>query len=94
MENELDFGEAFNVASNERWATIEGTNRKYSISTDGRIRNNTTWHIVKQKERYGTGYKKAHLKKCFVTNKELLVYVHIEVAKAFPEICGKWFEGC
>ena len=21
-------------------------------------------------------------------------YVHIEVAKAFPEICGKWFKGC
>ena len=21
-------------------------------------------------------------------------YVHILVAKAFPEICGKWFEGC
>lgn len=21
-------------------------------------------------------------------------YAHIEVAKAFPEICGEWFEGC
>lgn len=27
-------------------------------------------------------------------NKRKDVYIHILVAKAFPEICGEWFEGC
>ena len=30
---------------------------------------------------------------CF-SERSVTHYAHVEVAKAFPEICGEWFEGC
>ena len=37
--------------------------------------------------------RSAHPYLCFST-KTSTKYAHIEVAKAFPEICGEWFDGC
>lgn len=31
---------------------------------------------------------------CWVDKYNRTRYAHLEVAKAFPEICGEWFEGC
>lgn len=31
---------------------------------------------------------------CWVSADGKVHYAHIEVAKAFPEICGEWYEGC
>ena len=31
---------------------------------------------------------------CWVGQDNRTHYAHIEVAKAFPEICGEWFDGC
>lgn len=68
----------------EIWKKIEGTN--YSISNEGRFRNDKTGYIT-----YGSdknGYCSVKLGK---HGKDKLV--HDLVAMAFPDICGEYFEG-
>ena len=74
---------------NEEWRIISD-NPDYEVSNLGRVRNKETKvlkeiHVYERKDGYTT----------------LLVCVnsdplkpHRLVAKAFPEICGEWFDGC
>lgn len=58
-------------------------------------------HIVSNKGRVYSEYSKSFIgawdeavgRYCVIYNKNLTP-IHILVAKAFPEICGEWFEGC
>lgn len=75
----------------EIWRKVEGF-ENYMIS------NNNGWkRICKNKEsfpngRVNNGYRMVSLGK--VNGKPIAQLYHILVAKAFPEICGEWFEGC
>lgn len=50
----------------------------YEVSNYGNCKNETRVHNNGYLEIKGSGHK----------------HLHILVAKAFPEICGEWFEGC
>lgn len=70
----------------EIWKKVED-NPSYEVSNNNGFRN-----ITKNKQPYGRinkGYRIVGLGK----NVGEKPY-HILVAKAFPEICGKWYEGC
>lgn len=69
----------------ETWRPVEGTD--YEISDKGRGRRNG--RILKPiKEKVYTRFN------IYINHKCVPVYIHTLVAKAFPEICGEWFEGC
>lgn len=87
----------------EEWRNIEGY-EGYQVSSGGIIYSKTReikmpnggfkTIIGREIKQYKTrnGY-------CFVNlgythNERKGYYVHILVAKAFPEICGEWFKGC
>lgn len=75
--------------------TIEGFDNLYEVSQLGDIkslnykRTGTERCLKWQKNGYGRFF--VCLRKDGETIQEK---VHILVAKAFPEICGEWFEGC
>lgn len=73
----------------EIWRPIRGYEGLYEVSDQGRIRNAKTKRLLKFINSYG--YLRTHLSK---ENKPKLFQVHRIVARAFPEICGEWFEGC
>lgn len=77
------------------WRKIEGFACDYQIDIDGNAINANwkgTGKVRKLKSHdNGHGYLSYRL---FDGNRSVTVYAHILVAKAFPEICGKWFEGC
>ena len=67
----------------------------YSVDTDGNVfRNNyrnTGKHLkIKQQTDKG-GYLRLQLSH---NKNKKLYFAHRIVARAFPEICGEWFEGC
>ena len=66
----------------EIWRDIPGTKR-HKVSNMGRVKINDRLlrGSVSGKYRIVGIFKKKH------------TYLHIPVAKAFPEICGEWFEG-
>ncbi len=70
----------------EIWRDIKGFEGKYQIS------NNNGWKNLKRnsypKGRINNGYRSVGL------GKGNEIFYHILVAKAFPEICGEWYEGC
>ena len=86
----------------EIWKDIEGYEGLYQVSNIGRVKsmnrivNNNGGtdyreeRVLKQEIDRG-GYIQTHLSK---DGKVKTHKVHRLVAKAFPEICGKWFEGC
>ena len=86
----------------EIWKDIEGYEGLYQVSNIGRIKsmnrivNNNGGtdyrkeRVIKQDIDRG-GYIQTHLSK---DGKVKTLKVHRLVAKAFPEICGEWFDGC
>lgn len=86
----------------EIWKDIEGYEGLYRISSNGiiksldRVVNNNGGYdyrkgrVLKQDVDRG-GYMQIHLCK---DGKRKTLKLHRLVAKAFPEICGEWFEGC
>ena len=74
---------------NEIWRPIEGY-ENYVVSNCGTVKNLVTNNIVgylhPTNKRYQVGF---HIK-----GKMKFIETHLLVAKAFPEICGEWFEGC
>ena len=82
----------------EEWRDIPGYEGYYQVSnmgnirsigavdSKGRFRPPTVLHLTTK----NTGYKRVQL--CF--GKPNSYNVHRLVAKAFPEICGEWFEKC
>lgn len=70
----------------EEFRNIEGYEGLYQVSNFGRVINTTSKKILKGD--IGTNGKTR------VALKGRKIFVHILVAKAFPEICGAWFEGC
>ncbi len=86
----------------EIWKDIEGYEGLYQVSNIGRIKsmnrivNNNGGtdyrkeRVIKQDIDRG-GYEQIHLCK---DGKRKTLKVHRLVAKAFPEICGEWFEEC
>ena len=86
----------------EIWKDIKGYEGLYQVSNIGRVKsmnrivNNNGGtdyreeRVLKQDIDRG-GYIQTHLSK---DGKVKTHKVHRLVAKAFPEICGEWFEGC
>ena len=72
----------------EVWRPVVGFN--YEVSNLGRVRNTKTDKVLKTCiDKYG--YLQLLLYSC---QKRKCFRVHRLVARAFPEICGEWFEGC
>lgn len=72
----------------EIWRKIEEFD--YEVSNLGRIRNLRTGRIRKYSKN-NKGYYHVSL---WNKQKRKDYLVHRLVARAFPEICGEWFEGC
>ena len=87
----------------EEWRPITGYEGMYEVSNLGRVRSveryvlHSTEGVVSLKKgkvlRAGlrAGYPSVVLSKEGIHKSSL---VHRLVARAFPEICGEWFEGC
>lgn len=72
----------------EEWREIEGYEGLYQVSSYGNIRRNGV--VIKPLLR-PNGYYQVSLCK---NGKRKSHKIHRLVAKAFPEICGEWFDGC
>lgn len=72
------------------WKPIEGFEDLYVINIDGLVKRVDTGHI--QSERIDPIHNR-HYCGLWKNNKGTTKYNYILVAKAFPEICGEWFEG-
>ena len=68
----------------EVWRNVPGYEDVSVSNKNGFKRNNTTYcgHINRGYRNVSLGRKRGQMR------------YHILVAKAFPEICGEWFEGC
>lgn len=78
----------------EEWKTIEELNGYYSISNVGRVKSND--RIINGRHYKGKILQPIESGKHNYPNfkyRKTKYYIHISVAKAFPEICGEWFEG-
>lgn len=76
---------------NEIWKAIPETNGLYQVSNQGRVKNRKTGRILKPGR---TSNNRQYLSARLRINKQTkYFYVHILVAKQFPEICGEWFSG-
>lgn len=85
--------------ASEEWREIEGF-PSYEVSSQGRVRsldrmvNNSNGGVRKvagrvlKLHKFPTGYTSVQL------NDKKTHLVHRLVGRAFPEICGEWFEGC
>lgn len=86
----------------EIWKPIKGYEGLYEVSNYGRIKRLTRVYYnsfgkkITLKEKIVNGNGKNYRKFNLVgeNGEHLEQGVHIIVAKAFPEICGEWFEGC
>lgn len=75
----------------EIWRPIEGYDG-YEVSNLGRVRRITITYIKPDKSDIRRYRYPLHKSKQDKKGKK--EFGHILVAKAFPEICGKWFNGC
>lgn len=73
----------------EIWRPVVGYTN-YEVSNQGRVRNARTGKILKAFNRC-RGYYAVNLCR---DKKHYLTAIHRIVARAFPEICGEWFENC
>lgn len=71
----------------EIWRVVED-NPDYLIS------NKNGWHNTKTKKEQPKGRLRNGYRTVGLGRKGGEIEYHILVAKAFPEICGEWFEGC
>lgn len=71
----------------EKWRSII---KNYVVSDMGQIKNTKTGIILKPRQT-NCGYYRVDL---YYDKKHHWVSIHRVVARAFPEICGEWFEGC
>lgn len=89
--------------STEIWKDIENYEGRYQVSNLGNVKSlkrkvlyGHSWRIVEEyylKQRTMGTCK--YLSVALTTNwKGKRFLIHRLVAKAFPEICGEWFEGC
>ena len=69
----------------EEWRDVKGYDGKYQVSSLG--------EVINKNKRLLKPYIKGDKIRYSLT-KHKRVYIHVLVAKAFPEICGEWFEGC
>ena len=79
----------------EIWRDISGYEGIFQVSDLGRIRRikykkNKKIHLL-QPVQTSTGYLMIGLNK---DNNRRICLIQRLVARAFPEICGEWFEGC
>jgi hypothetical protein len=72
----------------EEWREIEGYEGIYQVSSYGNVRRNG---VVLKPMLRPNGYQQVCL--CN-SGKKSFHKIHRLVAKAFPEICGEWFDGC
>lgn len=76
----------------EQWRIVEGTDGLYQVSDLGRVactRKGKFRIVAAHTNPKGYYYYHQNIK-----GKSLLLSLSRAVAKAFPEICGEWFEGC
>lgn len=86
----------------EVWRPVVGYEGLYEVSNLGRVRGCIRYKKTKGGKTYLIGGNildgcivKGYIKVTLSKNKlKRLRFIHIIVAKAFPEICGEWFEGC
>lgn len=79
----------------EIWREIPGFDGKYLISNLGRAGSRIKEKIKILKTYHHGGKKRAYLAfRALYNGKRKHISVSRAVAKAFPEICGEWFEGC
>lgn len=72
------------------WRTVKKTKKGkplWDINEQGKLYSYRTQSLI------GKLSRKEHPYYC-VSDSGKTVYIHTLVAKAFPEICGEWFEGC
>lgn len=74
----------------EIWRTID-IKDQYEVSNFGNVYNKKAKRFLKP-TRTKKGYLQVHF--YMGDGKYQVFFVHRLVAKAFPEICGEWFEGC
>lgn len=83
------------MKAQEIWRPVVGYEGLYEVSNLGRVRSigKDMRHKGKILKPYimPNGYLQVTL--C-VNYKKKKFYIHTLVARAFPGICGKWFEGC
>lgn len=74
----------------EIWKDIEGYEGLYQVSNLGRVKS--IFKIMKPQK---SGPERNYYKVCLWRDKKpKQQHIHRLVAKAFPEICGMWFDGC
>ena len=74
----------------EIWKDIKGYEDRYKISNLGRLFNKKENRIVETFLKTPSGYYIYHIS---CNRKQKNLYIHKEVAKAFPEICGEYKDG-
>lgn len=72
------------------WRDCPGAETRYEVSSDGRVRRKSTGKILLGGYT-DRGYHTVHITSDAGKNKPWRV--HQLVAKAFPDICGEWFDG-
>lgn len=72
----------------EEWREIEEYEGVYQVSSYGNVRRNG---VVLKPMLRPNGYQQVCLSN---SGKKSFHKIHRLVARAFPEICGAWFEGC
>ena len=80
----------------EIWKPIRGWENLYQISNFGRVRSfdRAIKSICKGCIKAFKNLKGYYCVKLSIYGKTKMVLVHRLVAQSFPEICGKWFDGC
>lgn len=74
----------------EIFRTIDGYDGRYSISNKGNLFNHYKNKLVTSFTKTPSGYYIYHIT---YKHKAINLYIHKEVAKAFPEICGEYVDG-
>lgn len=74
----------------EEYRTLEGLDDRFMISNLGKVIGISGKQLKLQENK--KGYKFVFIRKSDGKNTPILL--HRLVARAFPEICGEWFEGC
>lgn len=89
----------------EKWRPIDGVENTYEISSLGRLKSLPRIITANENKRHYQRVSEETIVDGTIRNGYRVVRLSIDdevethlvsrlVAKAFPEICGKWFEGC